>query len=142
MSATPIARRDPRLLALVFVGGALGTGARALIEQAAPVEPGQWPWSTFAVNISGAFLLGLLLETLARREALVGRVQGARALLGTGVLGGFTTYSAFALQAVQLPTGLGILYAVLTTAVGIAAAGAGFRLARSRTSEPVPEPGP
>ena len=141
MSATPSSRRDPRLIALVFLGGALGTGARALIEQAAPFERGQWPWSTFTINITGAFLLGLLLETLARREALLGPVHGARALLGTGVLGGFTTYSAVALEAVRLSPGRGILYAVATTALGIAAAGAGFRLARSRPSEPVPEPG-
>ena len=97
----------------------------------APSEPGSWPWSTFAINLTGAFLLGLLLETLSRREALVGPARGVGALLGSGVLGGFTTYSAFAIEAVRLDLGL-----------GIAAAAAGFTLARSRASEPVPEPGP
>lgn len=141
MSATRTDHRDPRLITLVFVGGASGTGTRAGIELAFASESGSWPWSTFAINITGAFLLGLLLEALSRREALLGEARGARALLGAGVLGGFTTYSAFALEAVQLPFGLGVLYAVLTSALGVAAAAAGFRLARSRATEPVPEPG-
>lgn len=141
VSDTLTDHRDLRLIALAFVGGAVGTGARAAIEHEFPFEPGSWPWSTFAINITGAFLLGLLLEALSRREALVGRARRARALLGTGVLGGFTTYSAFALEAVRLPSGLGLLYAVLSAALGVAAAAAGFRLARSRAREPVPEPG-
>lgn len=138
---TPTAHRSGKLIALAFLGGALGTAARAGIGQVAPPEPGAWPWSTFAINLTGALLLGAVLETLSRREALIGRARGARVLLGTGVLGGFTTYSAFALEAVRLDLGLGILYAVLTTGLGIAAAAAGFTLARSRASEPFPEPG-
>lgn len=137
-----IEQRQPRLLALVFLGGAAGTAVRAAIEGAAPTPPGSWPWATFGINLIGAFLLGLLLETLARREALVGAGRGARLLLGTGLLGGFTTYSLFALEALRLTLPLAILYAVLTASLGVAAAAVGFRLARTRGSEPVPEPGP
>ncbi|HHU09843.1 MAG TPA: CrcB family protein [Intrasporangiaceae bacterium] len=134
--------RQPRLLALVFVGGALGTAARAAIEAAAPAAPGTWPWATFGINLAGAFLLGLLLETLDRRAARLGPGPAPRLFLGTGILGGFTTYSAFAVETVHLPLPLAILYAVLTATMGLAAAGLGFRWARSRGNVPVPEPGP
>lgn len=132
----------PRLLTLVFLGGALGTAARAAIEAAVPAAPGTWPWATFLINLAGAFLLGFILETLDRREARLGTGPAPRLLLGTGLLGGFTTYSAFAVETLRLPPAPAILYAVLTATMGLAAAGVGFRLARSRGNAPVPEPGP
>src|SRR4051794_32673344 len=49
---------DRRTVAAVFVGGAAGTLARALLSTAFPITPAQWPWPTFAVNVGGAFLLG------------------------------------------------------------------------------------
>ncbi|MBV9352902.1 MAG: CrcB family protein, partial [Mycobacterium sp.] len=49
---------DARELAAVFVGGAIGTLARAGLATLAATEPGRWPWPTFVVNIVGAFLLG------------------------------------------------------------------------------------
>lgn len=134
-------RRIP-LIGLVFLGGAAGTAARAAVAGAVPAAPGSWPWATFGINIVGAFLLGLLLEVLARREAVVGSSHRGRFLLGTGALGGFTTYSTFAVETVRLGLPLAVGYAALTTVLGIAAAALGFRLARSRASEPVPEPGP
>src|SRR5699024_11239433 len=54
------------------------------------------PVGTFLANISGAFLLGLLVESLSRRGADHGRRRDLRLLLGTGLLGGYTTYSALA----------------------------------------------
>lgn len=131
--------RDPRLIALVFVGGTVGTCARAFLEQT--YAHGTWPWVTLVINISGAFILGWLLETLARREARVGAGPGARLLLGTGVLGGYTTYSTFAVETLHLAFVPAVLYVVLTIALGLAAAAAGFRIARDRPSEPVPEGG-
>ena len=55
---------DGRELAAVFVGGALGTLARAAFETLAAPDPGRWPWPTFVVNILGAFLLGYFTTRL------------------------------------------------------------------------------
>ena len=130
-----------RLIVLVFLGGTVGTFARAAIEQAFAPPLRDWPWPTLLINVGGAFLLGVLMEILARRTARDGSGAHARLLLGTGVLGGFTTYSTFAVETVHLPMTLGILYAVLTVVGGLAAAALGFRLARGRESEPVPDAG-
>lgn len=62
-----LGRNDPRELAAVFVGGALGTLARALLSHYLAVAPGHWPWPTFAVNIVGAFLLGYFTTRLLER---------------------------------------------------------------------------
>lgn len=87
-------------LALVFVGGVFGTTARYGIETAIPYRSPDWPVATFAINILGAFVLGLVLETLARRGPDVGVRQRVRLLVGTGFCGAFTTYSTFALETV------------------------------------------
>lgn len=137
VSARPY--RSPRLIALVFVGGTVGTAARAALEEA--YGGGGWPWATLGINVSGAFVLGWLLEILARREARVGASPAPRLLLGTGVLGGYTTYSTFAVETLQLSLLPALLYAVLTIILGLAAAAVGFRLARGRPNEPVPEGG-
>ena len=80
---------DPRVLGLTVTGGAVGVLARGLIL--APVsEPAAAPWTTLAINVGGSLLLGLIVGWLDDRRPL------ARAFLGTGVMGGFTTYSAFA----------------------------------------------
>lgn len=132
---------SPRLLGLVFLGGSVGTGLRALLDRAVATPPGQWPWATFLINLTGAFLLGLLLETLARREARDGSGGAARVLLGTGLLGGYTTYSTFAVETLHLGLTTAFLYASLTVIGGLAAAALGFRIARGRPTEPVPEAG-
>lgn len=108
-------------LALVAVGGAAGTFLRALVSE---VLPGHGLAATLAVNVVGAFLLGLLLEALALSGArgYEGRPGAARLLLGTGFCGGFTTYSAVAYQgALLLGDGeapLALAYAVLTLVLG------------------------
>ncbi len=82
----------------MIVGGALGTAARHGIAEAVPTAPGGWPLATLAVNLTGAFLLGVLLEALARRGPDGGRRRELRLLAGTGFCGGFTTYSALAIE--------------------------------------------
>lgn len=123
--------------AVVFVGGALGTAIRAALEAAFPAQPGGWPWATFLINVSGAFVLGLLLETLSRRGPDAGARQLVRLGLGTGVMGGYTTYSTFAVETVRLiGTGAvlaGFGYAVGSVVLGLAAALAGSRLAARLT---------
>ena len=90
------------MLLLVVVGGASGTAARSGIESAYPAVPGGWPWATFWINVSGALALGALLETLAVLGPDDGWRRRARLGLGTGVLGGFTTYSSFVVETATL----------------------------------------
>lgn len=127
------AHRDPALIGLVFLGGALGTLVRALLEGhfADPVT--RWPWTTFAVNISGAFVLALLLESLIRTGEDEGWRRRARLGLGTGLLGGYTTYSSFAVEAAQrIGNGhpvMGLAYAILSVLLGLLGAAGGHQLA-------------
>lgn len=103
----------PRLLAAVAVGGAVGALARWGLTEALPADADAFPWSTFAINVVGSFALALLpaFAVVRRRRALaVG--------LGPGVLGGFTTLSAYSEQARALldhgRTGTAALYLVGT----------------------------
>ena len=120
---------------VVFAGGVLGTAVRAALESALPAQPGGWPWTTFAINVSGSFLLGLLLETLSRRGPDAGLRRYLRLGLGTGVMGGYTTYSTFAVEAVRLlglgggAVFVGLGYALGSVLLGLAAAFAGMWVA-------------
>ena len=120
-------------LLAVWVGGALGTGARTAITSATP--PAAIPVATFSINLLGAFALGLLLESLTRSGPRP-RARLIRRLAGTGFLGGFTTYSALALDAVALrqsgSNGLAVAYAVGSLLLGTAAAGLGVLVGHGR----------
>lgn len=85
-----MAHRDYRDLAAVFVGGALGTLARAAVQAVTVRDSEHWPWSTFAVNIAGAFLVGYFTTRLLERLPVS---SYRRPLLGTGFCGGLTTFS-------------------------------------------------
>jgi CrcB protein len=113
----------------VAAGGAVGTLLRALAEETLPARGG-FPVATLGVNLIGAFLLGALLETLARRGPDTGRRRMLRLGLGTGVLGGFTTYSTLAVEAATLPPALGAAYLAGTAVLGAAASIAGILLGR------------
>jgi CrcB protein len=112
-------------LGLVVLGGALGTAARAaLLLVDAPA------WQTLAVpviNVVGALLLGLVVGLVARRGETA-RARAARQLFGTGLLGGFTTYSTFALQAAE---GASVWLTLATAVLGVLAALLGLRLSRT-----------
>lgn len=89
----------PAVLAAVAAGGALGATVRHGIVLAWPTPPGGFPWAVLAVNTAGCALIGVLLVLVGER----GRGHRlARPFLGTGALGGFTTYSAHALDTVRL----------------------------------------
>jgi len=88
----------PGLIGVVLVGGAVGAALRYLVTQQWPTAPHGFPWETFAVNVTGSFCLGVLLEVLARAGADTGARRVVRLLLATGVLGAFTTYSALAVE--------------------------------------------
>lgn len=123
------------LALLVTVGSAFGTLLRSSISGWFPHGPGEWPWATFAINIVGSFVLGLLLETLARRGPDAGRRRMVRLGVGTGVLGGFTTYSTFVVEIGRLGQSghllVGASYALVSIVLGLAAAGLGVAVAGS-----------
>jgi CrcB protein len=89
------------MIALVALGGATGTLARWAMTTTTPANHG-WPIATLTENLVGAFLLGLLLETLVRAGDETPPRRMIRLGLGTGVLGGFTTFSTFALEVERL----------------------------------------
>jgi CrcB protein len=114
-------------VALVFIGGTLGTAARAALT-AVPFDAA-WPVGVFVVNIVGSFLLGVLVMVVARSPHSR-RAEDLRLLLGTGMLGGFTTYSALAADTVALAGAAtlidAVVYPLATVLVGAVAAIAGM----------------
>ncbi len=86
-------------LSLVMLGGALGAAARYLVGQAMTGWLGpNYPWGTLAVNLIGGLAMGVLVGMLARGIA----GEQSRLFLAVGVLGGFTTFSAFSLELVTM----------------------------------------
>ncbi len=113
---------DSRELAAVFVGGALGTVARAAFETFAASDPGRWPWPTFTVNIVGAFLLGYFGTRLLERLPVS---SYRRPLLGTGLCGGLTTFSTMQVETIKMLEhqhyGLALGYTVASIVAGLIA---------------------
>jgi fluoride exporter len=120
-------------LFLVMLGGAVGAGARHLVGRWTLAAFGPaYPWGTLAVNLLGGLAMGLLAGGLARLG------QGGeqwRLLLGVGVLGGFTTFSAFSLEAMAMlergDWGLGLGYVLASVIGAVAALALGLQVARS-----------
>lgn len=119
---------------LVIVGGAAGVALRALLIApfGAGAHPLVVPAVTLGINVVGSFLLGVLVGRVDDRHPHL------RALLGTGVLGGFTTYSAFAVQSVTTGTAapvVGLMVIVVSLFGGVVAAALGLRLGGRAASE-------
>jgi CrcB protein len=124
-----------RLLAAIFLGGAVGGLTRAALEQAWPANGHSWPWVTFAANVAGAALLAALFAAVQRRPAsppLLGP------LLGIGLCGALTTFSTLQLETVVLVHGghavLGVAYGLGSIAAGLLAATTAGALVRGRPS--------
>ena len=120
-------------LLLVAAGGAIGAAARHLVGGFALKHLGAgFPYGTLAINVVGSLAMGLLIAILARHGATGG---GTRLFLATGVLGGFTTFSAFSLEVALLwergQPGLAALYVTLSVAAAIAALFGGLAIIRS-----------
>ncbi|MFI1524499.1 fluoride efflux transporter FluC [Kitasatospora cineracea] len=135
---SPNPARRWRLTAQVALGGAAGAAARAAVDLAWRAGAG-FPWPTFAINAVGCAAMGVLMTVLHARP---GAPMWAGPVLGSGVLGGFTTFSAFAndirrlLADGQAAVGLGYAAASLVVCVG-AAALAGALTARAVTAPAV-----
>ncbi|WFE53968.1 MULTISPECIES: CrcB family protein [unclassified Micromonospora] len=113
-------------LAAIAVGGVLGALARAGLQHAAPHSPTGFPWATFGINTSGCLLIGVLMAVLGHLD---GGPPLARPFLGVGVLGGFTTFSAYAVDIQQAlvagAPGTALAYLAATLLGALAAVGLG-----------------
>ncbi|MES5096924.1 fluoride efflux transporter CrcB [Agrobacterium sp. BA1120] len=120
-------------IALVALGGAIGSVARYLVGLwGVRLAGANFPWGTITVNVVGAFLIGLMVEMVARRFDASAEM---RVFIVTGILGGFTTWSSFTLDAVVLfergDMGLAALYLGASLVVSFAAIFAGLALGRA-----------
>ena len=118
---------------LVCLGGAIGTGARYLLTAwALEVLGPSFPWGTFLVNATGSFLLAIVMYAGVEASAIPPTL---RLMLGTGVMGGFTTYSTFSYETMRYlqvgSWGLAISNVLTTVFVCLAACIAGWATARS-----------
>ncbi|MCI0383458.1 CrcB family protein [Streptomyces sp. CNQ085] len=113
------------VLAAVAAGGALGACARYALTLPWPAAPGGLPWAVLAVNTAGCALIGVLMALLGKPGGAWARHPLTRPFLGTGVLGGFTTFSVYALDAVRLledgAAGIALLYLGATPAAALGA---------------------
>jgi CrcB protein len=117
------------ILLAIAVGGSLGALARWGVAEALPHTSSEVPWGTVLANVSGCFAIGVLLVVLAERRP---HDRILRPLLGTGVLGGYTTFSTYALDTRTLMAAgrppLAAAYLFGTLAVGLLAVVAAIRL--------------
>lgn len=127
----------PRNLGYVAAGGAVGAVSRVALATWFPTLPGRLPWVTLVENLTGAFLLALVLTVLTERLALDPAV---RLLVCTGMLGAFTTYSTLAVELDRLVAvgalTIAAVYVVLTLVGGLTAALAGLRLGQLLSTRP------
>ncbi|MFW5877288.1 MAG: fluoride efflux transporter CrcB [Myxococcota bacterium] len=120
----------------VALGGAFGSVLRYGVGVLAAVIGGpDWPWGTFAANVLGSFGLGLLFVVGEGRELLG---VDSRLVLGTGAMGGFTTYSTFNLEMIRYAQETmlwkAVLYGLATVLVCLLAGAAGLAAGRALTS--------
>ena len=114
------------------LGGVLGALGRYGLAEALPHRVGTWHWAVLLVNLTGCLVLGVLAAAVFARHP---DSAWLRPFLGTGVLGGYTTFSTFAVDAVQLTDagrpGVAAAYVVASVVGGVLAAAAGVALGRA-----------
>jgi CrcB protein len=127
-SDVPPPRVHTTVLATIALGGAMGALARWAVAEALPHVPGEFPWDTLLTNVEGCFLIGVLMVLVVERwpdRRLV------RPFFGTGILGGFTTFSTYAVDTRALfaagHLGPAVAYLGGTLLLGLAAVVAGLR---------------
>lgn len=135
----PLHLRLPSL-GLAVIGGSLGTAAREAIGLVVADRAGI-PVAILGINLLGAFCLGLLLSGLSRLGRDAGLRRTVRILVGTGFMGGFTTYSALATDTASLlgdgRIGAGLAYGLGTVVIGGLATWAGIAVASTRANRGV-----
>ncbi len=116
---------------LVALGGGLGAAGRYGISLAAPARPGEWPFATFSINVLGSLIIGILGGWLATKGE---DGEPFRLFFGVGILGGFTTFSAFSLETMRMierNDWLGAsTYSIGSVLVGLAAVAIGLLMAK------------
>ncbi len=122
----PDLRVPASVLVAVSAGGVLGALARHGVSTAWPHAPGAFAWSTWAVNVSGCFLIGVLTVAVERR---LSHRPLVRPFLGVGVLGGYTTFSTFVVEAQHARPAVALLYLGATVVAALLAVAAGTALA-------------
>ena len=117
---------------LVMSGGAIGAAMRYGLSRALPVGAAGWPWPTFAANVVGGLCMGILANWMLRGD---NAAEPLRLFLGVGVLGGFTTFSAFSLEMAQMvqrgQMGLAAIYALASVVLALGAIFAGMAIAKA-----------
>jgi CrcB protein len=116
----------------VAIGGALGVTARYGLDRLIEARSSSvFPWSTFTINVTGCFLIGLVTAALVDRHHLP---PWLRAGLVVGVIGGYTTFSTFAQEALDLAEirhlAVSVAYLVASVGLGLAAVALGTRVGR------------
>jgi fluoride exporter len=127
--------RDLDVLAVIALGGALGSLARYGLERALPHEaPRSFAWATFVTNVTGCLLIGVLMWLILE---VWGSRRYVRPFLGIGVLGGYTTFSTYAVEAQGMARAgawtTAALYVVASAVLGLAAVRLGYALGRQIT---------
>ncbi len=124
--------RTVRTYLVVALGGVLGALARWGVSLGLPHAPGAWPWATVTVNLTGCLAIGVLLAVLLARYP---GHPWLRPFLATGVLGGYTTFSTFAVDAVVLVEAgrwpVAAAYLLVSVLGGLAAVVVGLLLGRT-----------
>lgn len=126
------------LLGSIAAGGVLGSEARYALTRAWPDPAGGVPWTTLAINVAGCLVMGLLMVAVRRHAR---KLPLLRPFAGVGVLGGFTTFSAYTVGVERLAGGHpwpALAYLVLTPALAVPAVAAGARLGQAVVGSAVP----
>jgi CrcB protein len=123
-----------QVVAVIAAGGAGGAAARYAVDVVLPTSTGGWPWATFVVNATGCLLIGALMVLVVDVWSVHRLV---RPFLGVGVLGGYTTFSTYAVDAQSLivdgRVGVAAAYLAGTAVAALVAVQAGVVLTRAAT---------
>jgi CrcB protein len=127
-----LVRSRGTVLAAVALGGGIGAVARYGLGRLSPTRPGEFPWGTFTINVAGSFLIGVLMVLVTE---MLPAHRLIRPFLGAGVLGGFTTFSTYAVETSGLlrPGSVVVAFTYLagTLIAAMLAVIAGVRLTRT-----------